>query len=125
MSEIFYRSNIPTKLENALFKGRTIIAPKLEYIRVTDRNSDKDVTSTSREESTVTAISWSSIAKEIDFETLGKALVKYEKDFGFSTVEMFSKYLAGKGTDDETAEDWLDTYILYLGCAQVQKYSCP
>lgn len=125
MSDILYRNNIPNKLENALFERPVIIAPKVQYIKFTDRNPDKDISSASREESTAIATSWSSIAKEIDFETLSKTLVKYEKEFGFSTIEMFSNYLEGKSTDDESAEEWLDTYILYLGCSQIQKYSNP
>jgi hypothetical protein len=61
--------------------------------------------------------------EEYDFDSLVRELLKYEREFGLSSLEIFSQYIHGEL--DEEMEEWLDLFILYLGTGQVRQFSCP
>jgi len=63
-------------------------------------------------------------AQEVSFEDLVKELREFEEKFGYSSIEMFSRYM-GEEIADSDIEDWMDTFILYLGTGQIKRYSCP
>lgn len=127
MSDTVYRqkSTIPVKLLDTLFGKPVKVMPKFEFDSAINPVVNLKPASTSREVPSSSDVLWSSMVKEIDFETLGNNLAKYEKDFSLSTIKMFQQYLEGKMTDVEDIDEWVDTYILYLGCSQIRRYSCP
>ena len=127
MSDTVYRqeSTIPVKPLDTLFGKPVKVISKFKFDSAINPVVNLKPASTSREVPSSPDVLWSSIVKEIDFETLGNRLAKYEKDFGLSTIKMFQQYLEGKMTDVEDIDEWVDTYILYLGCSQIRRYSCP
>lgn len=110
---------------NSLFGKPVYVLPTLnftkntEYINISFENQISSTTS----ESTKSNADWSSLVKEVGFEELGKKLIEFEIKFGVSTIQMFEDYVNGKGVDE--LEEWVDTYILYLGCSQIRRFSCP
>lgn len=110
---------------NSLFGKPVKVLPTLnfkrntQYINVTFENQIISTTG----ESTKSNTDWSSLVKETGFEELGKKLIEFEIKFGVSTIHMFENYVNGKGSDE--LEEWVDTYILYLGCSQIRRFSCP
>jgi len=63
--------------------------------------------------------------EEYDFDTLVCKLIEFERQYGLSSVEMFSQYIHGVISLDEDMEEWLDLFILYLGTYEVRQFSCP
>jgi hypothetical protein len=80
---------------------------------------------TSLKESELNETSWSSMVIELDFESITNLLMNYERDFGFSTIEMFLRYKNGEFANDPNIDYWINTYILYLGTKQIRQYSSP
>lgn len=63
--------------------------------------------------------------EEYDFGSLGARLVEFEREHGFSSLEMFAQYTRGELNLTENSEEWLDLFILYLGTHEVRQFSCP
>lgn len=57
----------------------------------------------------------------LNFEQLTNRLLEYEQRFGYSTVEMFRRYLNGEYPHDDTIEGWFDLLFLYLGTDEIKK----
>jgi len=75
------------------------------------------------EQPIITRSTWSSSVIELDFTSLTNTMKDYERDFGFSTIEMFHRYMNGEFSDDLLIDDWVNTFILYLGTNQIRQYS--
>lgn len=61
---------------------------------------------------------------EHSFGDLASRLVEFEREYGLSSVEMFTKYVRGNFDLDEDAMEWLDFFLLYLSTAEVRQFSC-
>ncbi len=69
--------------------------------------------------------SWPAMVRDIDFAGLTDLLNEYEKNAGYSTVEMFRRYLQGEYVDDPSIEDWISAYVMYLGTDEIRRFSAP
>jgi len=80
---------------------------------------------TTLEEPISNETSWSSMVIELDFNSITNLLMNYERDFGFSTIEMFLRYMNGEFANNPSIDYWVNTFILYLGSNQIRQYSSP
>ena len=60
--------------------------------------------------------------KKVDFSELTRMLAKYERKFGYSTIEFFRRYSDGKLGDDEEFMMWAGTIQLYLTPLPIRKF---
>jgi len=85
----------------------------------------KDTDRTASAEPTLARTSWSAKATVLTFETINDMLKDYEGRFGFSSIDMFKRYAKGELDDDPVMDEWVNTFLLYLGTSNIRKYSCP
>ena len=62
--------------------------------------------------------------EELDLEQLTKMLREFEKELGYSTVQMFHQYYLGQLEDNEDMSRWFDLFFLYLGTPEVKRLVC-
>ena len=60
--------------------------------------------------------------RKVDFSELTCMLEKYERKFGYSTIEFFRRYSDGKLGDDDEIMMWAGIYHLYLTSLPVRKF---
>ena len=60
--------------------------------------------------------------RKVDFPELTHMLEKYERKFGYSTIEVFRRYSDGKLGDDNEFMMWAGVYHLYLTSLHVRKF---
>ena len=60
--------------------------------------------------------------KRIDFNELTRMLETYERKFGYSTIEFFSRYSEGTLGDDDEFMMWAGIYHLYLTSLPIRKF---
>jgi hypothetical protein len=60
--------------------------------------------------------------QKVDFPELTRMLEKYERKFGYSTIEFFRRYSDGKLGDDDEFMMWAGIYHLYLTSLPVRKF---
>ncbi len=60
--------------------------------------------------------------QKVDFNELTRMLEAYERKFGYSTIEFFSRYTEGKLGDDDEFMMWAGIYHLYLTSLPVRKF---
>ena len=60
--------------------------------------------------------------RKVDFLELTHMLEKYERKFGYSTIEFFRRYSEGKLGDDEEYMTWAGIYHLYLTSLPVRQF---
>ncbi len=61
--------------------------------------------------------------EEYTFDGLVSELVEFEREHGITSIEALSQYI--NGSLNESMEEWIDLYILYLGTHQVRQFVCP
>ena len=62
----------------------------------------------------------------LDFDELTERLSVLEARNGVSTIDIFHKYLNAKTHEESDPwEEWIDTFLLYLGTDEIRQYSCP
>ena len=63
--------------------------------------------------------------QEVTFKSLTRELVALEQKRGISSLELFRRFYEGElGHDDPELEDWLSTFLMYLGASEIQQYAC-
>jgi hypothetical protein len=60
--------------------------------------------------------------RTVDFTELTRMLEKYERKFGYSTIEFFRRYSEGKLGDDDEYMMWAGVYHLYLTSLPVRQF---
>ncbi len=60
--------------------------------------------------------------QKVDFLELTRMLEKYERKFGYSTIEFFRRYSEGKLGDDDEYMMWAGVYHLYLTSLPVRQF---
>jgi hypothetical protein len=60
--------------------------------------------------------------RKVDFNELTHMLEKYERKFGYSTIEFFRRYSDGKLGDDDEFMMWAGIYHLYLTSLPIRKF---
>ena len=60
--------------------------------------------------------------QKVDFQELTRMLEVYERKFGYSTIEFFSRYSEGTLGDDDEFMMWAGVYHLYLTSLPVRKF---
>lgn len=60
--------------------------------------------------------------RKVDFSELTRMLEKYERKFGYSTIEFFRRYSDGKLGDDDEFMMWAGIYHLYLTSMPIRKF---
>ena len=60
--------------------------------------------------------------RKVDFTELTHKLEKYERKFGYSTIEFFRRYTDGKLGDEDEFMMWAGIYHLYLTSLPVRKF---
>ncbi|MBK6644967.1 MAG: hypothetical protein IPG44_04305 [Anaerolineales bacterium] len=125
MVEVKFKDSVTTNIRalNSLFGKNVTIVPKVTRVEI---KADPVFSSTNKaHQATISPTNWKEIVENVNSHDLMEKLVSFEKMFGYSTIEMFEKYTEGKGSDNKDFEEWVDTYILYLGLSKIRKYSCP
>jgi hypothetical protein len=62
----------------------------------------------------------SSNIRTLTFNDLSQMLLTFETQNGYSTVEMFQRYMNGEFDDIPSIENWFDTFFLYVGTNQIR-----
>ncbi|HLA88580.1 MAG TPA: hypothetical protein VJL10_11185 [Anaerolineales bacterium] len=60
--------------------------------------------------------------RKVDFAELTRMLEKYERKFGYSTIEFFRRYSEGKLGDSDEFMMWAGVYHLYLTSLPVRQF---
>ena len=60
--------------------------------------------------------------QKVDFPELTRMLEKYERKFGYSTIEFFHRYSNGKLGDDDEFMMRAGVYHLYLTSLPIRKF---
>ncbi|HLA88669.1 MAG TPA: hypothetical protein VJL10_11640 [Anaerolineales bacterium] len=60
--------------------------------------------------------------RKVDFTELTRMLEKYERKFGYSTIDFFHRYSDGKLGDDDEFMMWAGIYHLYLTSLPIRKF---
>lgn len=60
--------------------------------------------------------------RKVNFLELTLMLEKYERKFGYSTIEFFRRYSEGKLGDDDEYMAWAGVYHLYLTSLPVRQF---
>lgn len=60
--------------------------------------------------------------RKVDFLELTRMLEKYERKFGYSTIEFFRRYSEGKLGDGDEYMTWAGVYHLYLTSLPVRQF---
>ena len=60
--------------------------------------------------------------RKVEFSELTRMLEKYERKFGYSTIEFFRRYSDGKLGDDYEYMMWAGIYHLYLTSLPVRQF---
>ena len=60
--------------------------------------------------------------RKVGFTELTRMLEKYERKFGYSTIEFFHRYSEGKLGDDDEFMMWAGIYHLYLTSLPVRRF---
>lgn len=60
--------------------------------------------------------------KRVDFNELTRKLEAFERKFGYSTIEFFSRYSEGALGDDDEFMLWAGIYHLYLTSLPIRKF---
>jgi hypothetical protein len=63
--------------------------------------------------------------EEYTFTRLVAELLAFEREFGMSSIELFSQYVNGQLELSEPEEEWLDLFLLFLGTQEIRRFSCP
>jgi hypothetical protein len=61
---------------------------------------------------------------KVDFHELTSMLEEYERKYGYSTIEFYRRYMAGKLGDDGDMMTWAGLYHLYLTSEPVRQFAC-
>lgn len=62
---------------------------------------------------------------EYNFDGITRLLVDHERSFGFSSLEMFNRYINNEFENNLEIEDWFNLFLLYLGTKEIRNISCP
>ena len=60
--------------------------------------------------------------RQLSFDELTRMLREYERKYGYSTIEFFYRYMAGKLGDDDDMMLWAGLYHLYLTTHPVRQF---
>jgi hypothetical protein len=60
--------------------------------------------------------------RRVDFAELTRKLEEYERRFGYSTIEFFSRYSDGSLGDGDEFMMWAGIYHLYLTSMPIRKF---
>lgn len=60
--------------------------------------------------------------RKVNFTELTRMLEKYERKFGYSTIEFFRRYSEGKLGDSDEFMMWAGVYHLYLTSLPVRQF---
>jgi hypothetical protein len=60
--------------------------------------------------------------RQVGFTELTRMLEKYERKFGYSTIEFFRRYSEGKLGDDDEFMMWAGVYHLYLTSLPIRQF---
>ena len=60
--------------------------------------------------------------KRVDFNELTRKLEDYERKFGYSTIEFFSRYSEGTLDDGDEFMMWAGIYHLYLTSMPIRRF---
>jgi len=60
--------------------------------------------------------------RKVDFSELTRMLEKYERKYGYSTIEFFHRYSDGKLGDGDEFMMWAGVYHLYLTSLPIRKF---
>jgi len=60
--------------------------------------------------------------RKVDFLALTRMLEKYERKFGYSTIEFFRRYSEGKLGDKDEYMMWAGIYHLYLASLPIYQF---
>lgn len=62
------------------------------------------------------------VPQTTDFNTLAEMLLRYEKRYGYSTIEFYRRYRNGEFGDDDDMMMWAGIYHLYLTSHPVREF---
>lgn len=60
--------------------------------------------------------------QRLTFEELSKRLRAYEQEYGYSTIEFYSRFESGELGDDDDLLMWAGLYHLYLTSLPVRQF---
>ena len=61
----------------------------------------------------------------LGFDDLTQKLLEFENKHGSSTVGIFSRYLNGEYSASDEIDEWIDTFILFLGTRNIKRFTSP
>ena len=61
---------------------------------------------------------------QLDFETVVTRLVNFERENGFSTIEMFKKWLGADWRTQDEMDDWFTMFLFFMHAEEVNQYAC-